>query len=202
MSKPKVFCIGFQKTGTTSLGRALEILGYRASGYWEFRDFAQEPSLTMDQVIERAHALVGEFDAFKDTPWPVLYRELDAAYPGSKFIHIVRDTQSWINSATRDFGSHPNHLRRLIYGCDYPVGNEQIWIDRYEAHNKEVAEYFKNRPEDFITLHLNRGEVDFEPICKLLGLPIPEVSWPHVNQIGNKKRRMLVARILKKIKGK
>ncbi len=28
----KIFCIGFQKTGTTSLGRALELLGYRVCG--------------------------------------------------------------------------------------------------------------------------------------------------------------------------
>ena len=47
-----------------------------------------EPLLRGDlaAAIEEA----GKFDALQDVPWAALYRELDAAYPGSKFILTVR----------------------------------------------------------------------------------------------------------------
>ena len=35
---PKIFCIGFHKTGTTSLGQALEALGYRVCGEMGIRE--------------------------------------------------------------------------------------------------------------------------------------------------------------------
>ncbi len=175
------------------------MLGYRVGGYWSFRDMAQAKNLTMDQIIARAHSLIEQQDAFKDTPWPILYKELDQAYPGSKFIHVVRDSQKWIASASRDFGTHPNSIHQLIYGCPCPVGNEKIWGDRYEKHNREVVEYFKDRPDDFLSLHMDRGELNFEPICQFLGKPIPSEPWPHVNQIADKKRRMFASRVMRKL---
>ena len=38
MKQQKVFCLGFHKTGTTSLGVALGILGYRVSGAFGVND--------------------------------------------------------------------------------------------------------------------------------------------------------------------
>ena len=82
---PKVFCIGFHKTGTTSLKMALKILGYRVTG----------PNGRHDKNIGRnvealARRIVPKFDAFQDNPWPIIYRFLDKEYPGSKFILTVR----------------------------------------------------------------------------------------------------------------
>lgn len=199
LQSPKVFGIGFQKTGTSSLGRALELLGYRVGGYWDFRDLAQDTGLTMERLVERAMVLSTQYDALKDTPWPVMFREMDRAYPGSKFIHIVRDTDSWLKSASLDFGKHPNALHRVIYGCDCPVGNERVWTDRYERHNAEVREYFRGRESDFVSLHMNQGEVGWDPVCRLLGLSVPDVAWPHVNRISTKKRQMFVGRVARKL---
>ena len=39
-AKQKGFGIGFQKTGTTSLGTIFDKLGYRVASYRDFRDFA------------------------------------------------------------------------------------------------------------------------------------------------------------------
>ena len=126
----KVFCLGFQKSGTSSLGLALSRLGYRVAGYWQFRDLGERAEVSMDDLLERARSLVGQFDAFKDTPWPVLYRDLDKLYPNSKFIHIVRDPQRWIASAVGDFKAWPNPIHKAIYGSAFPDGNEAAWIER------------------------------------------------------------------------
>lgn len=200
MNRTKVFCIGFQKTGTTSLGLALEALGFKVCGYHGFRDMADDTDLTMDKLVTRARTLAEEHDAFKDTPWPVLYRQLDEWYPGSKFIHVVRDSDRWIRSACKDFGAHPNMIHRLIYGCDHPLGNEPVWLEKYETHNREVREYFSSRPEDCVSLSLDRGEVGWASVCEFLGLPVPEREWPHANTYVSKKRRMFVQRVMHKLR--
>ena len=164
----KVFGIGFQKTGTTTLGAVLEKLGYKTAGYYQFRDMAQRDDLTWEEVEHRALQIASEYDAGKDTPWPLLYQQLDRAFPGSKFIHVVRKPEAWIKSAVNDFADQPNALHQLIYGVPYPKGNEAIWLERYERHNREVEAYFADRPQDYIRFNLEEG-IDIPSLCTFLG---------------------------------
>ena len=108
--RPKVFCIGFQKTGTTSLADFLGSLGYEIAGYEPFRDLSHR-TVNKTQLADRALQVIQDYDGAQDTPWYVLYRELDEALPGSKFIHVVRDTDSWIKSVVGDFSNHSNTMR-------------------------------------------------------------------------------------------
>ena len=92
----KIFGIGFHKTGTTSLGEALKVLGYNVTG----------PNWINQGNIGRTHlarcrALSHDFDAFQDNPWPLVYREMDAMWPDAKFILTMRDSQKWIESQTK-----------------------------------------------------------------------------------------------------
>ena len=89
----KVFCIGFHKTGTTTMMHVLTELGYRVTG----------PNGVDSKNLARilgplTVALSGRYDAFQDNPWPLVYREMDALHPGSKFILTIRDEQKWYNS--------------------------------------------------------------------------------------------------------
>ena len=79
-SKSKIFGIGLSKTGTTSLARALEILGYKTRDYLGVTRYSSGDlsSIDLDEIETN--------DAFTDTPVPSFYRELDSRYPGSKFI--------------------------------------------------------------------------------------------------------------------
>ena len=175
--KTKVFCIGFQKTGTTSMGAALEILGYRVTG----GNWARDPEVSK-VALQRALETVPLYDAFQDNPWPLLYKELDLAFPGSKFIMTIRPPEKWIKSAVKGFGTGTSPVREWIYGegKGSPVGNEQIWLDRYAKHNREVLEYFAHRPEDFMIMDLAAGD-GWEKLCGFLGAPAPEVPFPHAN---------------------
>jgi sulfotransferase family protein len=171
-SPTKVFGIGFQRTGTKTLGAALEILGYRVTGPNGHRD----PKIR-ETVYQKAFGLVPKFDAFKDNPWPVLYRELDERWPGSKFILTLRPTEDWIMSAVGHFGSISRPLEEWIYGVGYPEGNEDVYIQRYERHNREVIEYFAERPDDFLVLRVTEGE-GWEKLCPFLGKDVPDVAFP------------------------
>lgn len=196
----KVVCVGFQKTGTSSLGVALEDLGYSVAGYWDFRDMAMQENLHFSDIEQRAMALAESHDAFKDTPWPLLYKQLDKRFPGSKFLLVIRDSDKWIKSAVSDFGDFHNEIHQLIYGVGYPKGNEQIWIDRYEQHNAEVMDYFSGRSEDLLVLYMDRGEVNWKNLCDFLGKPVPDKGWPHANKIKDKKNMLLKQHILNKLK--
>lgn len=172
----KIFCIGFQKTGTSSMGRALEALGYRVCGAVGLK----EENLEV-RIRELAFPLVPKFDAFQDNPWPILYEELDQRYPGSKFILTRRQPDSWIHSVVRHFGTTPRPMIQWIYGAPFPVGNEPAFLERYERHNREVESYFSDRPQDLLIIDLEAND-HWQKIAEFLEAPAPSDEFPHANK--------------------
>ncbi len=190
MQKTKVFGVGLQKTGTSTLGRVLNILGYRVE---EETDYDMVDSLMkgdMDAIKERAK----EFDGFEDNPWPLLYKELDEWYPGSKFILTVRDESNWIHSITKHFGNNKSAFREWYYGNGAPQENRELYLEKYLSHNADVKKYFANRKGDFLVVNFEEGD-GWKKICKFLGEPIPKADFPHLNKnknIADKLRHKLV----------
>ena len=182
--KTKVFCIGFHKTGTTSLEVALKKLGYRVRGSFGTKD----PDIA-NKVFEMACAMVPDYDAFEDNPWPILYRELDERYPGSKFILTRRPAEAWIRSQVKDFATTETPMRRWIYGEDAgcPEGNEDTYIARYERHNREVLEYFRDRPDDLLVIDLPNND-GWTRLCAFLGHEVPDEPFPHANKASLSRR--------------
>jgi hypothetical protein len=197
--KTKVFGIGFHKTGTTSLADALSHLGYRITGPNE----VDNPNIAQE-VYELAFDLANRFDAFQDNPWPVLYRELDERFPGSKFILTLRPTHDWIRSMVNHFNEDETPMRKWIYGVGCPKGNEDIYIARYERHNREVMDYFKNRRQQFLFLNITAGE-GWAKLCPFLGEPIPAIPFPcsnpaPVREKNDKRNKSLLWRTYSKIR--
>jgi hypothetical protein len=187
----KVFCIGFHKTGTTSLAVALEKLGYRVTGPNGVRD----PNIAKN-VYRMAHELVPQYDAFQDNPWPIIFREMDGSYPGSRFILTLRSPDSWISSQVKHFGRQTTPMRAWIYGVGCPQGNESVYLKRFEEHNRAVQEYFKDRPSDLLVLNLSSGD-GWEKLCPFLGADVPDIPFPHANK-ARVRKRSLRSRLLKR----
>ncbi|WES62882.1 sulfotransferase [Microbacter sp. GSS18] len=172
----KVFCIGFHKTGTSSLAEAFEALGYRVTG----PNGVDDPDIARN-ALPMAKQLVEQYDMFQDNPWPILFRELDELYPGSRFILTVRDTDKWLTSQQRHFGTRTTPMREWIYdGAGSPVGNEEIYRERYERHNADVLAHFADRPQDLLVMRLEDGD-GWEKLAAFLGVPVPDVPFPHAN---------------------
>lgn len=193
----KIFCIGFHKTGTSSLGGALESLGYRVCGEMGVR----EPRIA-EVALELARAQLPHFDAFQDNPWPVLFRELDAECPGSRFILTWREPDRWLDSVCRHFGAHETPMRTWIYGVGHPLGNEQRYLDRYEAHNRDVRAWFEGRRGDLLEMNFEAGD-GWEKLCTFLGCEVPSFPFPHLNQnrriTGRKRGRRTALAKLKRV---
>ena len=121
-------------------------------------------------------------------PIPLLYQQLDKAYPGSKFILTVRDESDWLRSVERlwdrrynptrwvwDVYPFSNHIHTVLYGQkDF---NAEVFLARYRRHNAEVMEFFKSRPDDLLILDTPAGD-GWEELCKFLGRPIPGTPFP------------------------
>jgi hypothetical protein len=181
----KVFGIGFHKTGTTSLGAALEAFGYTtcdgaravraAVGHHEMMRLLRENQLEpIMQVAEH-------YDGFTDNPWFILFRELDHRFPGSKFILTVRDERRWLDSAVRYFGQTDSDLRAWIYGCAVPLGNEQRWIERYREHIAQVKAHFRDRPDDLLVVDWEQGG-GWDDLARFLGRTAPAQPFPHITK--------------------
>jgi hypothetical protein len=177
----KVFGIGFHKTGTTSLGVALEHLGYQVChGAVPLRK-ALGHRLMMhmlyDGHLDPIMRLAARYDAFEDNPWFLLYRDLDRHFGGSKFILTIRDESRWLESASRYFGATQSDLRLWIYGVGNPAGHEQRWLERYRRHNEDVKKYFRRRPEDLLVVDWERGD-GWTELGTFLGCSIPSSAPP------------------------
>ena len=102
------------------------------------------------KVYAYAWKRADHYDAVQDTPWFVLYKELDKRYPGAKFILTTRPAEKWIKSIVTHFKGQYIATHAWIYQVDKAQGNEDTYIRVYEQHNRDVKEYFKDRPEDLL----------------------------------------------------
>ena len=183
MANSKVFGIGFHKTGTTSLGHALERLGYRVAG-----SQGVHCSNIGRDVGALAFSQLHRYDAFQDNPWPLLYRQLDAWCPGSKFVLTLRPTAKWIRSVCEHFGNDRTPMREWIYGPGSPLGHEDVYVRRYEEHNAAVRDYFASRPADLLVFRTGEGD-GWPELCDFLGREIPSGPFPHGNSQAEREAR-------------
>lgn len=178
--RPKVFGIGLNKTGTTTLGLCGRMLGLRSTSC--------DKKLLADFVVwndfVRIKQKVSDYDLFEDWPWPLIFKDLDQMYPGSKFILTVRQSeQKWLESLkSHSMRTHPTeHCRKLAFGYNFPHGNEKEHIEFYRQHNDSVRSYFSGRSNDFIELCWEKGD-GFEELCNFLNCDVPDLPFPHANK--------------------
>lgn len=180
----RIFGIGLHKTATTSLHKAFQILGFD-SFHWG----KGEAPLIWDEMNNVGRSVTMErWYAISDLPIPLLYRELDKAYPGSKFILTIRDEAKWLTSVQRlwdpaynpsrwvwDVYPFSNRIHKALYGTkDFVAG---LFLERYRAHNATVLEYFADRPNDLLVIHMGHG-MEWDLLCSFLNQPIPPVPFP------------------------
>lgn len=203
-NKPKIFCVGCNKTGTTSIKRALSDFGYiignqkeaeRLFPFYKVRDF--NPVINYCKKAE----------AFQDSPFslPYTFIPLDHAFPKSKFILTIRENpEVWYNSLvvfhSRIFGEgsvptvnqlksalynyqgFPYEAMKVVYGTqDEDIYNKEILINNYTLHNNLVRDYFKFRSDDLLILNLNE-EGSYIKLCEFLKKKPLYDSFPWENK--------------------
>jgi len=178
MPGTKIFGVGYQRTGTTSLAAALNHLGIKT------RQFPKELWDDID------HDIIRDYQGFTDDPVTLLWRKLDERHPESKFIHTIRSDESWLKSIRwlmttgsikfkESFDEYGDTFNRELFGTT--VFEPDLFLERYRAYNADVITYFATRPDDYLRIDVTRGE-GFEKLCPFLGLPVPaETAFPRLN---------------------
>jgi hypothetical protein len=199
----KVFCIGRNKTGTTSLKLALSELGYNIGsqdiGELLVKDYAKK---NWKPIIRYCYSA----EAFQDAPfsWPYTWLILTEHFPGAKFILTVRDSESWYKSITRfhsklfaDGKRLPTKQDLLAANYRYPgfmwdvfqavwktpetdLYNKGSLIQNFERHNNDVIHYF-NASKNFLKLDLSERD-SYDRLCAFLGKQPLRSAFPHENQ--------------------
>jgi Sulfotransferase domain len=104
----KVFGIGANKTGSTSLWQVFNLIGLNAALQHE----GELTSLALSKGnIAPLKSYIDRYDAFQDVPFSAksTYAQIDALFPGSKFILTYRNSEVWFNSFL-------NHHKKVL-GC-------------------------------------------------------------------------------------
>jgi hypothetical protein len=183
----RIFGIGMHKTGTTSLSKALHRLGYSCahwpSAHWAKKVYTDMTTAGRSVALEKTMAAC-------DLPIGILFREIDAAYPGSKFILTIRNVEDWLRSCEKHFSpANPfyetwntdpfsHKLHKLVYGrAKY---DREVFLGRYYQHNAEVREYFRGRPDDLLEFEV--GAAGWHELCGFLRLSVPDRPFPWENK--------------------
>lgn len=193
MNRPRVpfiFCIGFNKCGTTSLyhffqnngvpsvhnaqGRlALGMFANLLNGKRVFAGFDQRFRCYSDMVfVNDRIALEGNWH----------YRTMDRDYPDSFFIYNTRDMEKWLKSKAKWVGPAGSYMARYkkILQTDKDEDVIAHWRDKRLAFEAEMRRYFAGRK--------NLLEVDIEdPDCprtisSFLGLALDPAKWVWANK--------------------
>jgi hypothetical protein len=171
-SEYKVFCIGMIKTGTTSMYKAYSLLGFRAV---HFLRLGNQPTEGWVDYIKKCN-----YDAFSDIPMSFgnLFKELEKAFPNSKFILTLREKESLKKSLQNYFQGSPYEIKNLL--------DLEDEIKKYEERNNEIIQYFKNKPGRLLVMNLFDGD-GWNELCNFLNKPIPNKPFPHLNKTRYKK---------------
>lgn len=164
----KVFCIGYNKTGTTSLGKSLEMLGYNNTSFNKrvWRSFYKQGNI--DKIIN----FTAKFDSADDLPWlkEDMIPILDKKFPNSKFIYLDRDEKSWKNS-----------IYNWTYKKTGAYPDMELKLEEFRNHKTFVLDYFKGRSEqDFIRIDI-RDPQGFKKVSEFLEKPVLRDDFPHFN---------------------
>lgn len=201
----KVFCIGLNKTGTTSIGKFFELNGLEVARqregeilleYYLRRDF--------NEIIKFCQNSSAKF--FQDVPFscPFTFQHLDNAFPNSKFILTIRNSSKvWYKSILKFHSQFYNQGERPTYeslknsnyvykGWSWDLmndvyfhGNIKSLYDQsqmekiYQNHLKEVLNYFRNKPNKLIVINLSKKE-DCNRLYKFLGLEKGDITFPYI----------------------
>lgn len=177
----KIFCIGLNKTGTTSIHLALIRLGYKSLHWGGFESDSKIETALRDGEPILSH-LSDKYDAYSDIA--ALTSNFDIAdrhYPGSKFIMTWRDLDSWLVSRTEHVKRNIAGKERGVYKGSWLTIDHAEWTEEWHQHHDRVVEYFRRRDGDLLEFNCRAGD-GYGKLCRFLRKPIVEDAFPWSNR--------------------
>lgn len=192
---PQVLVLGMPRTGTQSIGEALQILGHQNVYHmttvgpnnhhdkWVAALEAKFEGKGNEFTKKEFDELLGSFDVASDFPSSIFYKELMTAYPSARIILTTRSEDAWFESIAKTLylaytkaQAEPSKLAKMY--------NLHLWGDDFLAHGREA---FRTHNEGVMKAAAEQGRevLLFDPshgwdsLCKFLEKPVPQgVAYP------------------------
>jgi hypothetical protein len=174
----KVFQIGFNRSGTTSLYNLFKNCGYKSVHYEKGKIALTIKNNIMKRLLNTNNAkevkiLEGMEDfvfysdmEFLNTPIRnkkhpfyayTYFKDLYQDYPNSKFIFNYRPFDEWVNSriSFKEF-----YVKDFKRNTDLTEEEDiiNLWKEHYENHTKNVIEFFKDKPDKLLTFDISKDD--------------------------------------------
>jgi hypothetical protein len=185
---------GQGRTGTLSLKVALERLGlgpcYHAVEIHHTPAWRLWLRALDHHPVDWEEIFTG-YSATVDSPGCLFYAELADRYPEAKVILTLREPNSWYESAQgtylspanlRMFQEAPESLeielarKELTVGFGTQLSDRAAVVAAFERHNVAVQRTIP--PDRLLVYDVKHG---WEPLCRFLGVTIPQSPFPHAN---------------------
>lgn len=194
----KAIGAGFPRTGTLSTKAALEHLGFGPC-YHFVTQFERPQDAQVWLAAARGHpvdwtALFAGFGCAVDWPQSAFYTQLMDVYPEARVLLNVRDPEQWYESMAGTVypASHAGlsapagtMLNAAAQAID-ALGWQGIFQGRFEDKEDALASYeqWNRAVQDYVPAErLLVWEVTdgWEPLCRFLGVAVPDVPFPRLN---------------------
>ncbi|TLD31454.1 hypothetical protein PspLS_02504 [Pyricularia sp. CBS 133598] len=191
---PQVLVLGMPRTGTQSIGQALQILGLGESYHmttvgpnnhhdaWCAAIEAKFGEKDASEVItqEFFDNLFKGYDAVSDFPASIFYKELLAAYPNAHVILTKRAEDAWFESMCKTLHvayvkakAEPSRLAKLYH--------QHLWADNFLRNGRDA---YRRHNAGVMAAAADRKVLVFDPsmgwgpLCEFLGKEVPDVGYP------------------------
>jgi hypothetical protein len=189
-----VICVGYPRTGTVSMKTALEQLGIKPC--YHMSEVIAKPDHwplwigAFDGVAQPWDRIFESYSAAADAPTCFFYEELARHFAKARIILTTRDAGRWYDSTQSTvlspgislrFKAAPaefnNLLLKMGWHPDDPATHDRsAMIGKFLAHNAAVKRAIA--PSRLLVFEPSQG---WAPLCGVLGQPVPEGPFPHIN---------------------
>lgn len=199
---------GYARTGTLSLQKALDDLGFgptyhmnevfvNRSHVQQWLDYGETGTADWDNLFIKYRSVV-------DFPASCAWKDLYTEYPDAKVVLTVRDPDSWWHSVanviypTRTM--FPAWLRTMVPFTQRWIDmvDRLVWTGIFDGRFEDQAHataIFREHietvrahcdPERLLVFEVSEG---WQPLCEFLGVPVPDGPFPHLNDSKSLRRR-------------
>jgi hypothetical protein len=185
----RVIGTGFGRTGTDSMREALTILGLGPCHHM-LEVMANEDQKQLWRALAKGgtpdwEALFAGFVSCVDWPSAFYWRELIKIYPKARVILTYRTSESWWASFEKTIlpvvknSTDPDSLGVALIARQVFGGRPDDRENAIAAYEANVRDVLATVPKERLLVH-NLGD-GWEPLCRLLGVPVPDVPYPSRN---------------------
>ena len=186
----KIVGSGLGRTGTKSMQTALNTLGFGPCHHMvEVFGHPESVPLWIEAGAGRPEwdKIFATYNSMVDYPGSFYWRQHAAHYPNAKVLHTVRDPDKWFDS-TQATIFEPGSLVTLQEGPMAAFFNSFLGDIRAHLHDRAfMTAHFRRHteevkraipPERLLIYEAGQG---WAPLCKFLGVPVPDALYPSEN---------------------